>query len=55
MSKKDIFKKKLLSWSIKNRREYSWRNTQDPWKILLREVIAQQTQLDRANSIIKNL
>ena len=49
MSKKDIFKKKLLSWSIKNTREYSWRNTQDPWKILLLEVISQQTQLDRAN------
>ena len=49
MSKQYIFKKKLLSWSIKNTREYSWRNTQDPWKILLLEVIAQQTQLDRAN------
>jgi len=49
MSKQQIFKKKLLSWSIKNRRDYSWRSTQDPWKILLLEVIAQQTQLDRAN------
>ncbi len=49
MSKQYIFKKKLLSWSIKNTREYSWRNTQDPWKILLLEVISQQTQLDRAN------
>ena len=49
MSKQHIFKKKLLSWSIKNTREYSWRNTQDPWKILLLEVISQQTQLDRAN------
>ena len=49
MSKQYIFKKKLLSWSIKNTREYSWRNTEDPWKILLLEVISQQTQLDRAN------
>ena len=49
MNKKYIFKKKLLSWSIKNTREYSWRNTKDPWKILLLEVISQQTQLDRAN------
>jgi len=49
MSKQHIFKKKLLSWSIKNTREYSWRNTEDPWKILLLEVISQQTQLDRAN------
>ena len=49
MSKQYIFKKKLLNWSIKNKREYSWRNTEDPWKILLLEVISQQTQLDRAN------
>ena len=49
MSKQHIFKKKLLSWSIKNTREYSWRNSEDPWKILLLEVISQQTQLDRAN------
>ena len=49
MNKQYIFKKKLLSWSIKNTREYSWRNTKDPWKILLLEVISQQTQLDRAN------
>ena len=49
MNKQEIFKKKLLSWSIKNTREYSWRNTKDPWKILLLEVISQQTQLDRAN------
>ena len=49
MNKQHIFKKKLLSWSIKNTREYSWRNTEDPWKILLLEVISQQTQLDRAN------
>ena len=49
MNKQHIFKKKLLSWSIKNTREYSWRYTEDPWKILLLEVISQQTQLDRAN------
>ena len=50
MNKEHIFKKKLLYWSKRNTRKYSWRKTQDPWKILLLEVIAQQTQLDRANS-----
>ena len=50
MNKEHIFKKKLLDWSKRNTRKYSWRKTQDPWKILLLEVIAQQTQLDRANS-----
>jgi len=49
MNKTKIFKHKLLKWSNRNTRKYSWRNTDDPWKILLLEIIAQQTQLDRAN------
>ena len=49
MNKAKIFKHQLLKWSKKNTRKYSWRNSDDPWKILLLEIIAQQTQLDRAN------
>ena len=49
MNKLIFFKKQLLLWSKNNTRSYSWRNSKDPWKILLIEVIAQQTQLDRAN------
>tara|TARA_Y100001958_G_scaffold151657_1_gene136855 strand:- start:841 stop:1668 length:828 start_codon:yes stop_codon:yes gene_type:complete len=49
MNKAKIFKHQLLEWSKKNTRKYSWRNSDDPWKILLLEIIAQQTQLDRAN------
>ena len=49
MNKINIFKHELLKWSKKNTREYSWRDSTDPWKILLLEIIAQQTQLDRAN------
>tara|TARA_Y100000768_G_scaffold148605_1_gene110937 strand:+ start:1139 stop:1966 length:828 start_codon:yes stop_codon:yes gene_type:complete len=49
MNKAKIFKHQLLKWSNKNTRKYSWRNSDDPWKILLLEIIAQQTQLDRAN------
>ena len=50
MNKLNIFKNQLLKWSKKNTRKYSWRNSNDPWKILLLEIIAQQTQLDRANN-----
>ena len=49
MSKKKIFKFKLLKWAEFNTRQYSWRNSNDPWKILLIEIISQQTQLERAN------
>ena len=47
------FKKDILSWYNNNKREYSWRETNDPWKILLLETISQQTQLDRADTYFK--
>ena len=43
-------KKDLLTWYTKNKRSFSWRNTNDPWKILLIEMISQQTQINRANT-----
>lgn len=51
--KTKFFKKTVLSWYKSNKREFNWRNTKDPWKILLIEVIAQQTQLERANQYYK--
>ncbi|MFB6311061.1 MAG: A/G-specific adenine glycosylase [Salinirussus sp.] len=37
----------LLEWYEANRRSFPWRNTDDPWAILVCEVMSQQTQLDR--------
>ena len=42
-------KKELYKWYKANKREYSWRSSNNPWKIFLLETIAQQTQLNRAN------
>ena len=39
----------LLNRYKKNKRAFSWRNTTDPWQILLIETLSQQTQLERAN------
>ena len=41
------FEKKILSWYRKNRRDLPWRNTKDPYKILVSEVMLQQTQVSR--------
>jgi A/G-specific adenine glycosylase len=41
------FQKKILSFYRKNRRELPWRNTTDPYKILLSEFMLQQTQVNR--------
>ena len=43
-------KKDLLNWYTNNKRSFSWRNTNDPWKILLIEIISQQTQIYRADT-----
>ena len=48
-TKTKLLKKNLLIWYKENRRSFNWRHTNDPWKILLIEIISQQTQINRAN------
>jgi A/G-specific adenine glycosylase len=37
----------LLAWFERNRRDLPWRRTRDPYRILVSEVMLQQTQVDR--------
>ena len=48
-TKTKLLKKNLLIWYKENKRTFNWRYTNDPWKILLIEIISQQTQINRAN------
>ncbi len=41
------FQKRILSWYKKNRRDLPWRNTKNPYRILVSEVMLQQTQVAR--------
>jgi A/G-specific adenine glycosylase len=41
------FQKKVLSFYEKNKRDLPWRKTTDPYKILLSELMLQQTQVKR--------
>jgi A/G-specific adenine glycosylase len=41
------FQNKVLTWYSKNKRDLPWRKTTDPYKILVSEVMLQQTQVDR--------
>lgn len=41
------FQKTILDWYAKNRRDMPWRKTRDPYKILVSEVMLQQTQIAR--------
>ena len=47
MMGKTAFRKKILSWYENNKRQLPWRKTTDPYKILVSEVMLQQTQVDR--------
>src|SRR5947207_6168970 len=42
-----IFRRKLLDWYDRNGRTLPWRETADPYHILVSEVMLQQTQVDR--------
>jgi len=46
-SARQLFRRKLLSWYRANGRSLPWRTTNDPYHILVSEVMLQQTQVDR--------
>ena len=41
------FRRKLLEWYDRNGRDLPWRETDDPYRILVSEVMLQQTQVAR--------
>jgi A/G-specific adenine glycosylase len=41
------FRRRLLSWYDRNGRDLPWRRTRDPYRILVSEIMLQQTQVDR--------
>ncbi len=41
------FRRRLLAWGAEHRRDLPWRRTRDPWRILVSEVMLQQTQVGR--------
>lgn len=43
----DTVREALLSWYEADHRSFPWRETEDPYEILVSEVMSQQTQLDR--------
>lgn len=44
------FSRKLIRWYESNKRDLPWRNTTDPYRIWLSEVILQQTRVDQGMS-----
>jgi A/G-specific adenine glycosylase len=46
-ARRQWFRRRLLDWYWKNGRSLPWRETDDPYHILVSEVMLQQTQVDR--------
>jgi A/G-specific adenine glycosylase len=38
------FRRRLLAWGRKNRRSFPWRETDDPWRVLVAEVLLQRSR-----------
>ena len=47
MDKKRALQTKILSWYASNKRDLPWRKTTNPYRILVSEIMLQQTQVDR--------
>src|SRR5438477_3740296 len=42
-----LFQQKILDWYSRNQRDLPWRKSRDPYRILVSEVMLQQTQVSR--------
>jgi A/G-specific adenine glycosylase len=49
----DAFRRRLLRWFQRNGRDLPWRRTRDPYRILVSEVMLQQTQVERVRDYYK--
>ena len=38
------FRRRLLAWGRRNRRSFPWRETDDPWRVLVAEVLLQRSR-----------
>lgn len=47
ISKIRAFQKKIFEWWAENSRDLPWRQTEDPYKIMVSEIMLQQTQVSR--------
>lgn len=41
------FQQRLLDWYARHRRDLPWRRTRDPYRVLVSEIMLQQTQVER--------
>lgn len=50
----NIFRKKLTKWFKKNERKYPWRETDDPFRFLVAELMLRRTRADQVKYVYNN-
>jgi len=51
LRRKDKFVKRILKWFDENKRDFPWRNTKEPYKILVTEQLLRKTTAKQVNDI----
>ena len=49
------FRRKLLAWGRKNRRSFPWRETDDPFRVLVAEVLLQRSRGKTVANVYRQL
>ncbi|MCK4819205.1 hypothetical protein KA005_25760, partial [bacterium] len=54
---KDIhfFRRKIMRWFDNNQREYPWRQTRDPFRILIAEMMLRRTKADQVKPVYERI
>ncbi|MBL7083864.1 MAG: DNA glycosylase [Candidatus Aminicenantes bacterium] len=50
-----LFRNKLIHWFNRNKRTYPWRETRDPFKVLIAEMMLRRTKADQVKSVYEKL
>jgi len=50
-----FFRGKILHWFDKNKRNYPWRETRDPFKVLIAEMMLRRTKADQVKEVYERL
>jgi len=45
------FRRRLLNWFQHHQRDYPWRRTRDPWRVLTAEMMLQRTKADQVEKV----
>ena len=53
--KQKIFEKQLLQWHNYNKRDFEWRKTDDPYKILISEILLHKTDSKKVEEIYQDV